>query len=46
MSKVESFGLNIEHSFGEITGFVTGIKKLLVVAEHLSERKRKKDGKK
>ena len=46
MGRLEKIGVNIEHGYGEIAGFITGMKKLFVVAEHLSESKKKKDGKK
>ena len=46
LGKFEKIGLNMENGYGEIEGFIKGIKKLFVVVEHLSESRRKKDAKK
>ena len=44
--QIEKIGFNIGQGYSEVIGFVSGVKKLLMVVDQLSEKKRLKHGKK
>lgn len=38
LAQIERAGFNITHGYGEILGFITGIKKLLSAVDHVSKK--------
>ncbi len=46
LNALEGFGISLTSGTAELIGFVAGVKKVLSVMEHLSEREKAKNGKK
>lgn len=36
MDSLEAVGLNVSHGYGEVIGFITGVKKILNVVDYIS----------
>lgn len=46
VTQIEKVGFNLTHGYGEIIGFVSGMKKMITVIDHISEKKKNKHAKK
>lgn len=45
VDELEKVGMNLNHGYSEITGFLSGIKNLFFIVDLLNKKKKKKDGK-